>query len=314
MLRSSFSSDRPVRLQRSLSYTAPKSTGWIFALIAGIATLMLAAGAVIVKWTLLKPIHAEIIGKFKRDEPVFFQRHSACRTIDLRDEFNIVTFPAACLLIVLFSLVTKRVSFQKGKGCKGFTGIAIPLDFFSHVKRTFAAVVFTIFADELLEIVTRIFESTGPVRNEGTDSLLGKISSSELFVPSRYHCDLPSSSLQSAHHRLSSLSHSVGRLHRHAVHLDMRESLRVARFQHERLLHGSLPQRVLPKRQNFQYLARCSDKAILTLLRHGIEPDRLPTNQRHPPLRVSVLHQHQVAHVAHQATSATPCGWPIPHT
>jgi hypothetical protein len=112
MFCSSFSSDRTVQLERSLSYTPPKSIGWIFALIAGIATLILAAVAVIVKWTLLKPIHAEIISKFKRDEPVFFQRHGACRSIDLREEFNIVTFPAACLLIVLFSL-------SEGQGLQG---------------------------------------------------------------------------------------------------------------------------------------------------------------------------------------------------
>ena len=80
--------------------------------------------------------------------------------IDRRSDFNVITFPAACLLIVIFSITTKRVSFRRGKGCYGYIGLPIPLDFFTHVNRTFAAVIFSISADELLEIANRAVSGT----------------------------------------------------------------------------------------------------------------------------------------------------------
>ncbi|CAF0965327.1 unnamed protein product [Rotaria sordida] len=64
-------------------------------------------------------------------------------------------------------MITKRVSFQRGKICKGYIGIPIPLDFFVHVKRTFSAVIFAVSADELLEIASQLFTLSGSPKNEG---------------------------------------------------------------------------------------------------------------------------------------------------
>ena len=121
--------------------------------ITGILTFLLTLSALIVKWRIIQPIHNEIVEKHLNNQSLFYTQHSICRTIGLVSEFNILTFPFACLLIILFTIITKRVSLRRHKCTKDYIGIPIPLDFFAHVKRTLAAVIFAIFADELLEIV-----------------------------------------------------------------------------------------------------------------------------------------------------------------
>jgi len=71
------------------------------------------------------------------------------------------------LLILLFTITTRRVVFQRNKLCKGYFGIPIPLDFFGHVKRTLAAVIFAIFAEELLGIANEILSRRAPSSNKG---------------------------------------------------------------------------------------------------------------------------------------------------
>lgn len=105
--------------------------------------------------------------KFKNQQPLFFKRHSICRVIDLTSDFNILTFPAACLLILLFAIITKRASFQRNKWFKGYIGLPIPIDFFAHVKRSLAAVIFAIFADELLVIVFESISDDNKSTNKG---------------------------------------------------------------------------------------------------------------------------------------------------
>ncbi|CAF3476579.1 unnamed protein product [Rotaria sp. Silwood1] len=139
----------------------------ILSWITLIATILLAISTLIIKWAILKPIHEEIIYKFKNKQPVFFKRHSICRIIDLSSEFNIFTFPLSCFIILLFAIITKSVSFQGSKYCKGYIGIPIPLDFFAHVKRTLAAVIFAIFADELLDIANDVLNGGNPSSNKG---------------------------------------------------------------------------------------------------------------------------------------------------
>jgi hypothetical protein len=70
-------------------------------------------------------------------------------------------------LIILLTIITKRIAFHRNKYCKGYIGIPIPIDFFAHVKRTLAAVIFAIFADELLEIVSEIWSGGGGGRGRG---------------------------------------------------------------------------------------------------------------------------------------------------
>lgn len=121
------------------------------------------------KWSILKPIHEEIVEKFYRREPLYFTKHPICRVIDLTDRFNLITFPVACLFIVLLSVITKRSAFYRNRCCRGYIGIPIPLDFFAHIKRTLAAVIFAIFADELLDIALEIVSG-----NNGQSSDQGK--------------------------------------------------------------------------------------------------------------------------------------------
>ncbi|CAF1467776.1 unnamed protein product [Rotaria sordida] len=151
----------------TVSTVEPESSRHILSFIIVIGTLILATATLIIKWTILQLIHNDIINKFKKNESLFFQRHSICKVMDVRQEFNVITLPAACLLIVIFSLTTKRVSFQRGKIFKGYIGIPIPLDFFVHVRRTFSAVIFAVYADDLLEIATGIFTRQGSSTNEG---------------------------------------------------------------------------------------------------------------------------------------------------
>lgn len=129
--------------------------------------MIVATSTLLIKWAIIKPIHEDIIKKFYNEEELFIKPNSICRTITLVAEFNVFTFPVACLLMLLFILTTKRVSFHRNKFCKGFIGIPIPLDFFAHVKRTLAAVIFAIFADELLDIVKQAVGGDGTSSNRG---------------------------------------------------------------------------------------------------------------------------------------------------
>lgn len=128
-----------------------------FEMITFIGTVLVAAGTLLARWRILQPIHDEIVEKYLNESSIFFTRHSLCHVIDLRTDFNVITFPVACFLIIVFSLMLKRVSFHRGKCCWGYFGVPIPLNFFGHWKRTFTAVVFAIFADELLSIANQMF-------------------------------------------------------------------------------------------------------------------------------------------------------------
>ena len=150
-----------------MSDTAPPSPRRLLLLIVTIATVVLAAVTLITKWAIVKSIHNNMVYKFNRNESIFFQRHRLCRVNDIQREFNVITFPVACLLFVIFSFHTKRKSLQRDKWFRGYVGLPIPLDFFSHVKRTFNAVIFAIFADELFEIATELFFGDGAPADEG---------------------------------------------------------------------------------------------------------------------------------------------------
>ena len=136
-------------------------------IIVTVFTLLLFVGALLIRWFILKAMHNQIVEKFKNGEPVFFQRAAFCRVMNINKEFNIITFPAACLFMLILTVITKRRSFQRGKWCRGYVGIAIPIDFVAHVKRTFAAVVFAMLSDELLEIVHTVFLPSGEDPPEG---------------------------------------------------------------------------------------------------------------------------------------------------
>ena len=156
------------RNSSTASFAPPKSNRIVVIVITGIGTILVAAGTIIAKWLMLKSIHEEMIEKFNTNGSMFFVRPGFCRVIEVVDEFNIITFPAACLLLLILCVTTRRVSFYRGRGCRGFIGPPIPIDFFSHVKRTFAAVIFAICADELLEIVSVIISGGDGTASSGT--------------------------------------------------------------------------------------------------------------------------------------------------
>jgi hypothetical protein len=144
----------------------------VFSLVVGVGTLLLATGTLIAKWRILQSVHKEIVDKFKNKQPLFFQRPEFCRVLDLREDFNVITFPAACLIILIFIVTTKRSTYQRDRGCRGYLGPPIPIDFFSHVKRTFSAVNFAIVADELLDIATYALQKRNDSGDQGTSSIL----------------------------------------------------------------------------------------------------------------------------------------------
>ena len=162
---------------------------FVLSLVGIIVTIMLTAVTLIVRWNILYPIHNEIIDKFQRNESLFFQRHEICKVEDVCQDFNIITFPTACLLIVMLFIRRKRVSLQPGKICTQYIGIPVPLDFFVHIKRTFPAVIFAIFADELLEIVTGLFKLESSSTDEGTSSIIKLLSSEDKFSTKRANRD-----------------------------------------------------------------------------------------------------------------------------
>jgi hypothetical protein len=116
--------------------------------------LIITTIALIVKWLLLQPIHNELVDKYKQGELLFYERNSFCDLIDLED-FNMLTFPIACLIILIFIIFSKRTSCMRQK-LKGYCAPVIPIDFYIHIKRKFAAVVFAVIADELLDIVDQV--------------------------------------------------------------------------------------------------------------------------------------------------------------
>jgi hypothetical protein len=155
------------RIFPTIPITAIHPSHRILSWITGILTLLLTTATLLAKWAIIKPIHDEIVDNLNNNRSLFFKRHSICRIMELKSDFNLFTFPVACLLILLFIIITKRVSFQRNKWFKGYIGIPIPLDYFAHVKRTLAAVIFAISADELLDIVNETISGNHPSINKG---------------------------------------------------------------------------------------------------------------------------------------------------
>lgn len=117
--------------------------------------LIIIIGSLITKWLLLQPIHNELVNKYNQNESIYYERNTFCNLIDLED-FNMLTFPITCFLILLFIIFSQRTSCMRGK-CKGYFAPILPLDFYIHIKRKFAAVIFAIIADELLNILNEVF-------------------------------------------------------------------------------------------------------------------------------------------------------------
>lgn len=136
-------------------------------LIVGFLTVLLCTGTMLVKWYLVKSIHEEIVQKYNNNQSIYFQQNSMCQVINYRDEFNIITFPLSIFLLILFSITTTRKSFQRNRCFNGHIGLAIPFDFFAETKRTFAAVIFMISADEILDIANNSIQGKNSSPDQG---------------------------------------------------------------------------------------------------------------------------------------------------
>ena len=147
------SKDVPKLKYTDVALTNVKQSARFSSCIIAVLMIIVTALALMTEWLLVKPIHNEMVRKFEERDQLFFERNSICGIIDLSD-FNMLTFPVACLITLIFILRSKRSSFMRPK-LKGYIGPVIPIDFFLHIKRKFAAVVFAIMSNELLDIINQ---------------------------------------------------------------------------------------------------------------------------------------------------------------
>ncbi|CAF3538329.1 unnamed protein product [Rotaria sp. Silwood1] len=128
-------------------------------------TFILAALALVVKWSILKPIHDTIVYRYKHDLPLYYIPSSICHIMNM-EIFNVLVFPVSCFIIVICIVITKRTSLLRNK-CHGYVAPPIPVDFLSHIDRKFAAIIFAICADELFGIVRNFFNNYSSSNKEG---------------------------------------------------------------------------------------------------------------------------------------------------
>lgn len=140
----------------------------MFTWLKGIVILIVGIISLIIKGSLLETIHQEIVDKYHQHQPLYYDPPSFCRILEVQKEFNIFTFPLACLLIALFTILTKRKSWRRHVCCYGYVTVPVPLDFFAHINRTFAAVTFAIVANELANITNEFISENGASLGEGT--------------------------------------------------------------------------------------------------------------------------------------------------
>ncbi|CAF3687740.1 unnamed protein product [Adineta steineri] len=140
------------------AFTHMKKSFPLSSIIIAVLLMILAAVALVVKWALLRPIHNDIVNRFKTEQPIYYSRPSFCDAFE-NDGFNIVTLAVAGALVLVCIIVTERISCMTNK-CYGRGAPPMPLDFFAHTDRKFAAVVFAVISNELLEIAAELSGST----------------------------------------------------------------------------------------------------------------------------------------------------------
>ena len=129
-----------------------------------VLTLLLTSAALLSKWTIIQPIHNEIVRKYIANETIFYEQNRICRLVDA-DDFDILTASIASFLIVVFAVSSQRASFMKDK-CRGYGTAPMPLDFLSHFDRKFAGVIFAVCVDELIMILQQALGG-GSTKGEG---------------------------------------------------------------------------------------------------------------------------------------------------
>ncbi|CAM4819151.1 unnamed protein product [Rotaria magnacalcarata] len=141
-----------------------KRSAGVTSCIIAVLIVLVAGGTLVAKWSLLQPIHTELVNRYNNDSPLYYESNSICKKIQMQ-RFNILTFPVACFIILIFILITKRTSLLR-KQCPRGIAPPMPVDFLSRIDRKFAAVIFAMCADELFTIVKSIFESASSNSND----------------------------------------------------------------------------------------------------------------------------------------------------
>jgi hypothetical protein len=152
-----------------IAFTNIKQSARFSSCLTVILILIISVITLVVKWSLLQPIHNEIMNKYKTGQLLFYNRISFCDLIDLQD-FNIITVPIASLIILIFIIFSKRTSYMTEK-FNGYFAPVMPLDFYINIQRQFFAVVFAAIADELLDIVNQTINGDTP-QNQGLSLFL----------------------------------------------------------------------------------------------------------------------------------------------
>jgi len=146
------------------TYRSARLSSCIVAFFMVIVTV----SALLIKWSIIRSIHNDIVGKYERNESTYFTPNSFCNVIR-SEEINLITFPIACFLILVFIIRTKRTSLLRDH-CHGYGAPPIPADFLSHIDRKFVAVVFAICSDELLKIIDQTIN--GGSSSSGGDGVI----------------------------------------------------------------------------------------------------------------------------------------------
>jgi hypothetical protein len=123
--------------------------------------LIVVSLALLMKWSIIKPIHDDIIDKYQHYRPLFYAPHSICHVFNY-NKFNLIMFPISCLLVLIFAMEYKRVSFMS-QHCRGHFAPPVPVDFLTHKNHKLVAVIFAVCANQLFEIVNETFQDSGSV-------------------------------------------------------------------------------------------------------------------------------------------------------
>ena len=136
--------------------------------IIGCFMLIVTICALLIKWTIIRSIHNEIVDKYQRNQTIYFTPNSFCRIFKL-EYSNLITYPIGGLCILIFIVRTKRTSCLR-EHWHGYGAPPIPADFLSHIDRKFVAVVFAICSDELVKIMNELIN--GSSSSDDTDGII----------------------------------------------------------------------------------------------------------------------------------------------
>ena len=70
---------------------AKQSTNWTSYVLA-VLVMIITASALIAKWSMLQPLHNDLVYKFRNNLSLYYEPKSICHLMNSQD-YNLVTFP-----------------------------------------------------------------------------------------------------------------------------------------------------------------------------------------------------------------------------